>query len=77
LKTNNIETNIINIIGQNVDLYTDNQELQNYPIEEKEIEEIPSIIEQIIEKLYKEWMAREKTKIRYNSAVDAKGPGIE
>jgi hypothetical protein len=36
------------------------------------MEEIQCIAERIIAKPYKEWMAKEKTKIRYNLDEDAK-----
>jgi hypothetical protein len=44
----------------------------NFKIGTSQMEEIQCTAEGIIEKPYKDWMAKEKTKIRYNFAEDAK-----
>jgi hypothetical protein len=66
-----ISSKVNNNINSDVYQYSDWDEAPNFDYGVAE-EEISCIAENIIEKLYREWMAKEKTKIRYNFAEDAK-----
>jgi hypothetical protein len=52
--------------------FSDWNEIPKFEYEEEHEEEISCLAEGILEKPYSEWLAKEKTKIRYNFAEDAK-----
>jgi hypothetical protein len=52
--------------------YSDWNETPTFNYEEMHEEEISCLAEGILEKPYRDWLAKEKTKIRYNFAEDAK-----
>jgi hypothetical protein len=54
LANNEINSNVISKIRENVIYFIYNLKPRNYPIEENEIEEIQGKTEQIIEKCYKD-----------------------
>jgi hypothetical protein len=69
LDENNIHTEVIDRIKENLKNYVDNLYFDiKVVVERKEILEIQGLAESIIQKPYQEWMFKEKTKIRYNFA---------
>jgi hypothetical protein len=57
---------VIDQIREIIEMYSDWDGKSTFKYGEVHEEEICSIAENIIAKPYKEWMAKEKTKIRYN-----------
>jgi hypothetical protein len=72
LEGENINLNVINRIIEVINEYPDSLIMTEYSINENELEEIQEMAEQIIKRTYRDWMVKEKTKIRCNFANDAK-----
>jgi hypothetical protein len=73
LDENNVHTDVIDRIKENLNNYVDNLYFdEKVVVERMEMLEIQVLAESIIQKPYQEWMFKEKTKIKYNFAEDAK-----
>jgi hypothetical protein len=60
LSNNDVNSNVIDTIKENILCFVDILMLSNFPIGDMEMEEIQEKAEQIVEKLYKDWIARGK-----------------
>jgi hypothetical protein len=73
LEQNEIHTDIIDEIRSNVTNFVDSLYFdESIKIDDMTMLEVQSLAENIIGKTYQDWMYKEKTKIRYNFAEDAK-----
>jgi hypothetical protein len=72
LKREEISLRVMDRIDQTIFEYTDTMVLSEYKIPEVDMSDAQFITEEIIEKPYRDWMAKRKTKIRYNFAEDTK-----
>jgi hypothetical protein len=72
LSNNIIHSNVIDKISENILCFTDNLILPNFPIGEMEMDVIQGKLNKLLKTPYKDMMVREKNKIWYNFAEDAK-----
>jgi hypothetical protein len=72
LEKDHIKSEVIDRIRAEVLKYSDWDETPTFIYEEVHEEEISCLAKGILEKPYRKWLAKEKTKIRYNFADDAK-----
>jgi hypothetical protein len=72
LEESNLMSIIIGKIKESIEQVVDYDGRPTFKFDDNQEEEIDRIAEEVLKKPYREWMAKEKTKIRYNIAEDAK-----
>jgi hypothetical protein len=76
LENQNITSKVINHIREVTNEYSYHLTMTENSINEDELEEIQGIAEQIIEKLYRDWMAKRKQKSGIISLRMQRGLGM-